>query len=111
MRLGRRLRRGRYDLVIDLHGGPRSAWLTWLSRAPQRIGYEITGRTWMSTRAVPVLVPCGRDTGETSGTCWKPSMAGRRQPGSSGDSVEMAPDARAEARIAQRLDGSGLPGS
>jgi heptosyltransferase II len=51
--LARRLRRERYDLVIDLHGGPRSAWLTWFSGAPQRIGYEITGRTWMYTRAVP----------------------------------------------------------
>ena len=105
VQLGRRLRRGRYDLVIDLHGGPRSAWLTWFSGAPQRIGYEITGRTWMYTRAVPrprALRPRhsvrnqwdlleaidgwpaaepdpSRDSVETSGTCWKRSMAGRRQ--------------------------------
>src|SRR5690349_581921 len=26
--LASRLRRKRYDLVIDLHGGPRSSWLT-----------------------------------------------------------------------------------
>ena len=40
LRLARRLRRARYDLVIDLHGGPRSAWLAFLSGAPRRIGYE-----------------------------------------------------------------------
>jgi hypothetical protein len=32
--LARRLRRARFDLVIDFHGGPRSAWLTRASGAP-----------------------------------------------------------------------------
>ena len=49
--LGLRLRRERFDLVLDLHGGPRSAWLTWASGAPERIGYDITGRRWMYTRS------------------------------------------------------------
>jgi lipopolysaccharide heptosyltransferase II len=49
----RQLARGRYDLAIDLHGGPRSAWLTWASRAPRRIGYTIAGRSWMYSDAVP----------------------------------------------------------
>ena len=31
--LARRLRRERFDLALDLHGGPRSAWLTWASGA------------------------------------------------------------------------------
>ncbi|MCB1164272.1 glycosyltransferase family 9 protein [bacterium] len=35
--LVRRLR-GRYDLVLDLFGNPRSAWLTWLTGAPTRVG-------------------------------------------------------------------------
>ena len=35
----------RYDLVIDLHGGPRSAWLALATGAPARIGYAIPGRT------------------------------------------------------------------
>jgi heptosyltransferase-3 len=52
IRLARRIRRTRYDLVVDLHGGPRSAWLTWASGAPRRIGYDIDGRTWMYTHAV-----------------------------------------------------------
>jgi lipopolysaccharide heptosyltransferase II len=49
----RRLAQGRYDLALDLHGGPRAAWLTWASRARRRIGYRITGRSWMYTDAVP----------------------------------------------------------
>ena len=52
-RLAARLRRRRFDLVIDMHGGPRSSLLTLATGAPQRIGYRIPGRTWMYTRAVP----------------------------------------------------------
>lgn len=52
VRLAHRLLRGHYDLAIDLHGGPRSAWLTWASRAPRRIGYTIPGRSWMYTQVV-----------------------------------------------------------
>ena len=48
----RRLRAGRFDIAIDLHGGPRGAWLTWASGAPMRIGYQTPGRTWMYTHAV-----------------------------------------------------------
>lgn len=51
--IARRLAHGHYDLAIDLHGGPRSAWFTWASRARRRIGYTITGRSWMYTDAVP----------------------------------------------------------
>ncbi len=50
--MARRLAHGHYDLAIDLHGGPRSAWLTWASRAPRRIGYTIPGRSWMYTDAI-----------------------------------------------------------
>ena len=41
-----------FDLAIDLHGGPRAAWLTWASGAPTRIGYAIKGRIWMYTNVV-----------------------------------------------------------
>ena len=44
LRVVRRLRRGRFDLVIDLFGNPRSAWLTLLSGAPYRLGYNVRGR-------------------------------------------------------------------
>src|SRR5215213_4073486 len=43
----RRLRRERFDLAIDFHGGPRSSILTWASGAPKRIGYAVTARSWM----------------------------------------------------------------
>lgn len=52
LRLARRLRAARYDVVVDLHGGSRSAWLAWATGAPRRIGYTATGRTWMYTERV-----------------------------------------------------------
>lgn len=52
LRLGAALRRRRFDLAIDLHGGARSAWLTRASGAATRIGYDISGRQWMYTRVV-----------------------------------------------------------
>ncbi|BCS34651.1 ADP-heptose--LPS heptosyltransferase [Luteitalea sp. TBR-22] len=52
-RLGTQLRRERYDVVLDLHGGPRASLLTWLSRAPRRIGFDVQGRHWMYTDVVP----------------------------------------------------------
>jgi lipopolysaccharide heptosyltransferase II len=52
VQLARRLRAEHCDLVIDFHGGPRSAWLAWASGAPRRIGYNIQGRAWMYTTAV-----------------------------------------------------------
>ena len=60
LRLARQLRRSRYDLVIDLHGGPRSAWLALATGARQRIGYVIQGRTWMYTRSVARPLPARR---------------------------------------------------
>ncbi|MEZ5292226.1 MAG: glycosyltransferase family 9 protein [Vicinamibacterales bacterium] len=51
--LAGRLRRARYDVAIDFHGGPRSAWLVWASRAPRRIGYDIPARRLCYTIRVP----------------------------------------------------------
>jgi lipopolysaccharide heptosyltransferase II len=45
----RRLRAAQYDLAIDFHGGPRASFLTWLSGARTRVGYEVIGRAWMYT--------------------------------------------------------------
>src|SRR5262249_53845903 len=50
--LGRRLRTERYDVAIDFHGGPRASLLTWLSGAPERVGYDVAARSWMYTRRV-----------------------------------------------------------
>ena len=50
--VARQLRRRRFDVAIDLHGGPRAAWFAWASGAPIRIGYAIKGRSWMYTHVV-----------------------------------------------------------
>ena len=50
--LGLRLRRERFDMAIDFHGGPRSSWLALATGAPVRIGYAVAGRGWMYTRQV-----------------------------------------------------------
>ena len=52
--LARRLRAASYDVAIDFHGGPRSAWLVRASGAPVRIGYDIPGRRWAYTTRVAV---------------------------------------------------------
>ncbi len=51
--LARRLRRARYDVAIDFHGGPRSSLLTWATGAPMRIGYTVAGRAWAYTHRIP----------------------------------------------------------
>ena len=105
--MARRLAGGRFDIAIDLHGGPRSAWFTWASRAPTRIGYTIAGRTWMYTRAVPrarqleprhsvmnqwdLLVPLGIPA-----------------PDPARDPVRMVTDVHADARVAERLARAGV---
>jgi len=40
------LRRAGYDMVIDLFGNPRSALMTFASRARYRVGYDFRGRSY-----------------------------------------------------------------
>lgn len=51
----RRLRGRRYGAVIDLYSNPRSAWITWLSGAPVRVGGNRRGRRHLYTH--PIVVP------------------------------------------------------
>lgn len=51
--LASRLRHERFDIVIDMHGGPRSGFLAWATGASQRIGYDLPGRRWSYTTRVP----------------------------------------------------------
>jgi lipopolysaccharide heptosyltransferase II len=51
--LARLMRAEGIDVAIDLHGGPRSGWLTWATRAPMRVGYDVSGRRWMYTHRIP----------------------------------------------------------
>jgi predicted lipopolysaccharide heptosyltransferase III len=107
--LARRLRASRFDLVIDFHGGPRSAWLAWATGARQRIGYAVPGRRWMYTTTVPwsrALVP-PRHSVENQWDLLTP--LGIAPPDRSRDPVEMAEDRSANAAVGVRLAGAGVP--
>jgi lipopolysaccharide heptosyltransferase II len=108
--LARRLRGARYDVVLDLHGGPRSSWLAWASGAPQRIGYDIQGRSWMYTRTV--ARPRELRARHSVLNQWDLLEAIDGWPGTEPDPavnpVEMAPDPAAEAAIEQRLEAAGI---
>ena len=107
--LARRLRRGRFDVAIDLHGGPRSAWLAWASGAPERIGYDIQGRRWMYTHAAPrpdALAPRHSVLNQWDLLDAMPGWPGGA-PAPARDAVEMPLDADADARVADRLRRAG----
>ncbi len=53
LRLAQRIRAARFEIVVDFHGGPRSAWLARASGAATRIGYAVPGRGWLYTTRVP----------------------------------------------------------
>ncbi len=57
--LVRRLRRGRFDAVVDFHGGPRASRLAFLSGAPVRAGYEIPWRNFIYGVRIPRSGPDG----------------------------------------------------
>jgi predicted lipopolysaccharide heptosyltransferase III len=111
LRLARSLRSARYDVVIDMHGGPRSGWLTWASAAPRRIGYDIKGRGWMYTSRVaraPDLRP--RHSVRNQWDLLAP--LGISPPDPAVDAVEMGDDAAAAARADTRLRAAGIgPGT
>lgn len=105
--LAGRLRRARFDLAIDMHGGPRSAWLAWTSGAPRRIGYTIAGRSWMYTDVVPRaadLTP--RHSVLNQWDLLTP--LGIAPPGPAADALEMAEDPAAAAAMARRLVEAGI---
>ncbi|HWK11476.1 MAG TPA: glycosyltransferase family 9 protein [Vicinamibacterales bacterium] len=108
--LARRLRRERFDLAIDLHGGPRSAWLVRLSGARERVGYCIQGRSWMYTRQV--ARPRDLRPRHSVLNQWDlleaipgwPAIA----PTPDADPVEIPLESAADARIAARLKAAGV---
>jgi lipopolysaccharide heptosyltransferase II len=108
--LGWRLRRTGYDIAIDLHGGPRSSWLTRASGAPQRIGYAIQGRSWMYTRVVERPRELRRRHSVVNQWDLLEAIDGwpGGEPDPARDSLEMAVDPAADARIAARLADKGI---
>ena len=109
-RLARRLRAERFDVVFDLHGGPRSSWLTWATGAPERIGYDIPGRSWQYTRTVHR--PRGLQPRHSVVSQWGLLMALDGWPGTppdpTRDPAEMTLDAGVDAQIAERLRAAGV---
>ena len=107
--LARRLRRERYDIALDFHGGPRSAWLVRATGAPRRIGYAIPGRGGFYTDRVPwhsSLVP-PRHSVLNQWELLTPLGIGAPNPAA--DPVEMAAGAEAHARATSRLAAAGVP--
>jgi heptosyltransferase-2 len=52
--MARALRSRGFDCAILLQNALEAAWIAWLARIPNRIGYSRDGRGWLLTRAVPV---------------------------------------------------------
>jgi predicted lipopolysaccharide heptosyltransferase III len=52
LRLAIQLRARRFDVAVDMHGGSRSGWLTFATGARMRVGYDVSGRSWMYTHRV-----------------------------------------------------------
>lgn len=111
LRLARQLRRRRFDLVIDFHGGPRSAWLCRATGAPRRIGYDIDGRTWMYTQLVHR--PRGLHPRHSVENQWDllPAVSSDfpASPNRARDRVEMVPAPGAAAAVTGRLRARGVP--
>lgn len=107
--LARRLRSQHFDLVIDFHGGPRSSFLAWATRAPRRIGYDLPGRRWCYTTHLPwtrSLVP-PRHSVLNQWALLEP--LGIDAPDRARDPVTMTPDADAVQRLNTRLQHAGIP--
>ncbi|HXD18027.1 MAG TPA: glycosyltransferase family 9 protein [Vicinamibacterales bacterium] len=108
--IARRLRRERFEIAIDLHGGPRAAWFTWASGAPMRIGYAIAGRSWMYTQVI----------GRTPDEAPRASVANQWDllapldvgpPDPARDPLEMVEDAQAAASVDRRLRDARITGA
>lgn len=108
VRLGRRLRRSRFDLAIDFHGGPRASLLAWLSGARQRIGYDVPGRGWMYTHRVrrPREI---RPRHAVENQWDLLEVLGVSPPSPSTFPVEMRIDPATQAAVEERLRAHGVP--
>jgi predicted lipopolysaccharide heptosyltransferase III len=108
--LAGQLRRARFDVAIDLHGGPRAAWLTRATGAAVRIGYDMPGRSWIYTHRVPRspdLAP--RHSVLKQWDLLAPLGLGGCSP--ERDPVEMTDDPVAAARVDRRLADAGIRGA
>ena len=49
----RKIRRERFDAVLDFHGGPRAFQMAFFSSAGIKIGYKVKFKSWLYTQTVP----------------------------------------------------------
>ena len=59
-KLIRQVRKEKYDVVLDLHGGPRASFITFLSKARLKIGYRIKYRNFLYDIKLPRKPKKGR---------------------------------------------------
>lgn len=106
-----RLARRRIDVAIDLHGGPRSGWLTFATRARKRVGYDVSGRQWMYTDLIPK--PRGYAPRHSVRNQWDLlapiDPAFERSPDPTADRLEMPVSEAARSAVAARLGALGVP--
>jgi len=53
LRFAQKLMRGRFDLAVDFHGGPRGAVAAFLSKARYRVGWQQSGHSFVYNIRVP----------------------------------------------------------
>jgi len=108
--LARQLHADHYDLAIDFHGGPRASLLTWLSGAPDRLGYDVVGRGWIYTRRV--ARPRGLRPRHSVENQWDLLLPlGVAPPDRAAFPMEMPVDARVALAIDERLTRAGVTAS
>ncbi len=47
------IRKERFDILIDFHGGPRASWLTLFSKAKLKVGYKIKNKGFLYHIKIP----------------------------------------------------------
>jgi len=111
LQLGRRLQQSRFDVVVDLHSGPRASLLSWLSRAPRRVGFEVPGRQWMYTDIVSrprEIRP--RHSVENQWDILAPLLPSLPPPTPANDPVTMVHAPEADASVSAWMGREGLGG-
>jgi len=53
IRLIKAVRKERYDVLLDFHGGPRASWITLFSGAGLKIGHAIKSKSFLYDKTVP----------------------------------------------------------
>lgn len=110
LRLAIRLRARRFDVAVDMHGGSRSGWLTFATGARMRVGYDVSGRSWMYTHRV--ARPVGYVPRHSVFSMWDLAAvvdgSFGEPPEPSRDRLEMPVTPAAAAAVARRLEQLGV---